>query len=132
MSFIARHSHVIQRHFLLHSGQVGMNDYRGGAGTAVAAAWNLLRDYVTALEKRGQTTLHKAVVTKLMSLGAFLPAWLVSSYQIVNPAELLRLYLVRSKYQFPNIKKWFDSDCNYDDITFPVFRSTATYKRHRS
>ena len=85
---------MLQCYFPIHSGQVGMNDYRGGAGTAVAAAWSLLREYVTALEKRGQTTLHKAVVTKLMSLGAFLPAWLVSSYQLVNPAELLRLYLV--------------------------------------
>ncbi len=71
-----------------------MNDYRGGAGTAVAAAWSLLKSYVTSLEKRGQSNLHKAVVTKLMSIGACLPAWLVASYQMVNPAELLRLYLV--------------------------------------
>jgi hypothetical protein len=55
----------------------------------------LLQTYLSSLEKKGQTGLHKAVVTKLMSLGAFLPAWIVSSYQLVNPAELLRLYLVR-------------------------------------
>ena len=93
---MAQSNHIkrLSLYYNIHLGQVGMNDYRGGAGTAVAAAWSLLREYVTALEKRGQTTLHKAVVTKLMSLGAFLPAWLVSSYQLVNPAELLRLYLV--------------------------------------
>jgi hypothetical protein len=83
----------------LFSGQ----DYRGGAGAAVTTAWNLLQNFVSRLEKKGETKLYKAVVTKLMSLGAFLPAWLVASYKLVNPAELLRLYLVsRLKLNPPN------------------------------
>lgn len=74
-------------------------DYRLGGGAAVETAWNLLRSYLSVLEPKGQSSLHKAVVTKLMSMGAFLPAWLVSSYQLINPAELLRLYLVHGYLQ---------------------------------
>ena len=35
-----------------------------------------------------------AVVSRLFSLGAYLPSWLISAYKKVNPSELLRLYLV--------------------------------------
>ncbi len=86
--------HLINNKIIFFIAFIGQ-DYRGGAGSAVSTAWNLLQTYLSSLEKKGQTGLHKAVVTKLMSLGAFLPAWIVSSYQLVNPAELLRLYLVR-------------------------------------
>ena len=84
--------------FFIFSGQ----DYRGGAGAAVTTAWNLLQNYVGSLEKKCETKLHKAVVTKLMSLGAVLPAWLVASYQLLNPAELLRLYLVSHLLESPS------------------------------
>jgi len=63
---------------------------------AVEAAWKLLEDLVTRLEpakSSGESQLHRAVAAKLITLGAFLPAWLVNGYKVVNPSELMRLYL---------------------------------------
>ena len=46
------------------------------------------------LQEKGGSQIHKAVVTRLFSLGAYLPSWLISAYKKINPSELLRLYLV--------------------------------------
>jgi nuclear pore complex protein Nup160 len=62
--------------------------------TSVEAAWNLLKDLVQRLEDRGQTQMKKSVATRLFSLSAALPSWLVTTYKEINAAELLRLYLV--------------------------------------
>ena len=66
-----------------------------GSNSSVEAAWKLLESIVTRLqEKEGGSQIHKSVVTRLFSLSAFLPAWLVTGYKKINPSELLRLYLV--------------------------------------
>lgn len=62
--------------------------------TSVEAAWKLLESLVAKIEEPRQTVAHKAVVTRLFSLNASLPVWLVAKYKELNAAELLRLYLV--------------------------------------
>lgn len=54
------------------------------SGSAVEAAWKLLEDVLKRLEEPGQSNLHKAVVTRLFSLGAFLPTWIVAGYKKVK------------------------------------------------
>ena len=56
------------------------------------AAWQLLQHLVTEKEKRGETALHRAVVTRLFSLGCSLPPWLTAGYKKRDPAELMRMY----------------------------------------
>lgn len=56
-------------------------------------AWKLLDHLIIANEKDGLTTLHKAVATKLLALGEFLPHWLFLSYRKRNSPELLNLYV---------------------------------------
>ena len=68
------------------------NDIR--SNSSVEAAWKLLQNLVERLQEKGGSDIYKAVVTRLFSLGAFLPAWLVAGYKRINPSEFLRLYLV--------------------------------------
>lgn len=56
-------------------------------------AWKLLQKLVVENELVAETTLHKAVATKLITLGEFLPHWLSTSYKLANPSELLNLYV---------------------------------------
>lgn len=63
------------------------------ASTSVEASWNLLKELVDNLEEERQTSIRKAVAIRLLSLGAALPAWLVTSYKKSNAAELLHIYL---------------------------------------
>lgn len=56
-------------------------------------AWRLLEILLNKYENPRQSTLHKAVAARLLGLGAFLPQWLVVSYKLRNPAELLRVLL---------------------------------------
>lgn len=64
-----------------------------GEATSVLLAWRLLETLLNKYESPRQSTLHKAVATRLLGLGAFLPHWLVMSYKLRNPAELLRVLL---------------------------------------
>jgi nuclear pore complex protein Nup160 len=59
----------------------------------MSLAWRLLETLLNKYESPRQSTLHKAVATRLLGLGAFLPYWLVMSYKLRNPAELLRVLL---------------------------------------
>lgn len=59
----------------------------------MSLAWRLLETLLNKYESPRQSTLHKAVATRLLGLGAFLPHWLVTSYKLRNPAELLRVLL---------------------------------------
>ena len=61
--------------------------------STVEAAWSLLQDLVKDLERERQSQVHRAVASRLFSLGASLPTWLVADYKKANPAELLRLFL---------------------------------------
>jgi len=76
------------------------NPVGGGADlrptNAVESAWKLLENLVNRLSSSSggsSQQLHKAVATRLISLGAFLPAWLVNSYKKADAGELMRLYL---------------------------------------
>jgi nuclear pore complex protein Nup160 len=73
---------------LLPSPELGI-----GEATAVLLAWRLLEALLNKYESPRQSTLHKAVATRILGLGAFLPHWLVMSYKQRNPAELLRVLL---------------------------------------
>ncbi|XP_040564442.1 nuclear pore complex protein Nup160 [Lepeophtheirus salmonis] len=64
------------------------------SGSCVDAAWKLLQNIVERLESRGMTSIHKAIVMRLFSLGALIPTWIVNEYKKRNTAELLRLYLI--------------------------------------
>ncbi|XP_046389457.1 nuclear pore complex protein Nup160 homolog isoform X2 [Ischnura elegans] len=64
-----------------------------GDAPAVSLSWKLLEHFVNKYETPGQTILHKAVATKILSMGAFLPHWLLASYKRRDPSELLRIFL---------------------------------------
>lgn len=61
--------------------------------SASTAAWQLLEHLMMKYEQNNQTILHKIVAGKIMTLSAYLPQWLITSYKRRNAAELLRLYL---------------------------------------
>lgn len=61
--------------------------------SASDTAWKLLEYLINDNERLNSTVLHKAVVTKILSLGEFLPHWLFLSYRRTNPSELLHLYV---------------------------------------
>ena len=61
--------------------------------SAVEQAWRLLRHYLLKFTETSGPIYHKAVATKLLSLGCLLPTWLVNDYKKRNPAELLRIYI---------------------------------------
>lgn len=52
-------------------------------GSAVEAAWKLLQDILLRLEIKGQSSLFKAVVKRIFTHGATLPAWLIHEYKEV-------------------------------------------------
>ncbi|KAG8224210.1 hypothetical protein J437_LFUL002666, partial [Ladona fulva] len=64
-----------------------------GDAPAVSLSWKLLEHFVKKYESPGQTVLHKAVAARVLSMGAFLPHWLIESYKKRDPAELLLIYL---------------------------------------
>merc|ERR1719341_2838888 len=68
----------------------GVIDIQGDC--AVAATWTLLEHLVSTKEKAGETLLHRVTVSRLFSLGATLPPWLVAGYKKRDAAELVRLY----------------------------------------
>nr|CAH7729258.1 unnamed protein product [Callosobruchus chinensis] len=53
--------------------------------------WKLLQDYLSKYEKPNMTQLHRAICGKIIQMGDFLPHWIVASYKLRNPAELLRM-----------------------------------------
>lgn len=63
------------------------------ASNVANIAWKLLEHLTLTHEKENQSELHKGVARKLLHHGAFIPAWLLSSYKKRNAAELLRLLL---------------------------------------
>lgn len=72
------------------------NDLRGlgiDEGNPVKLAWRLLEVILMSCEEDMQTALHKAVSSRLLALGVFLPNWLVTTYKERNLPELLRLLL---------------------------------------
>lgn len=60
---------------------------------AVEMAWKLLEKLLIEQERPSETILHKAITTKLITVGEFLPHWLYLSYKLANPSELLHLYV---------------------------------------
>lgn len=60
-------------------------------------AWKLLQHLLTENEAFDSTDLHKAVTSKILSLGEFLPHWLFLSYRQRNPSELLNLYVTHGR-----------------------------------
>ncbi len=75
----------------LSENETGGSDLRG-TGPAAEAAWALLREVLGRTEPASSSTGYRAVVERLFSLGAELPAWLSASYKRRNAAELLRLF----------------------------------------
>lgn len=61
--------------------------------SATEMAWKLLESLIVDQEEPDSTLLHKAVASKILNLGEFLPHWLYLSYRRRNPTELLRLYV---------------------------------------
>jgi len=66
---------------------------------AVTATWNLVKHIVESKEKPRETVLHRVVTTRLFSLGADLPPWLVAGYKKRDAAELMRLYHAQGKLE---------------------------------
>ncbi|EDO48976.1 predicted protein [Nematostella vectensis] len=69
-------------------------------------AWHLLQYYLdkqgTHLDKQGMhegRSYHRCVATKLLSLGAHLPSWLVNDFKRLSPSELLYLYVTYDMLQ---------------------------------
>lgn len=55
-------------------------------------AWNLLQTYMNQYDEECLSIIHKAVCSKIITMGSYIPYWLVASYKKRNPSELLRLY----------------------------------------
>lgn len=53
--------------------------------------WQLLKDYLEKFEEPNMSTLHKVICKKIISMRMYVPFWLLSSYKVSNPAELLKL-----------------------------------------
>lgn len=66
----------MQLFFLLCSG-LGIDE-----GNPVKLAWRLLEVLLLSCEEDMQTVLHRAVSSRLLALGVFLPNWLVTSYKV--------------------------------------------------
>lgn len=60
-------------------------------------AWKLLEKLLIEQERDSETILHKAVATKLITVGECLPHWLYLSYKLANPTELLHIYVSNSR-----------------------------------
>jgi len=56
-------------------------------------AWSLLHSHLQHHDSAQKYQLQECVARKLLSMGAQLPQWMVDTYKVTNPAELLRLYL---------------------------------------
>ncbi|CAH1112722.1 unnamed protein product [Psylliodes chrysocephalus] len=53
--------------------------------------WQFLQDCLEKYEEPKMTTLHCVVAKKIINMRIYLPHWLVASYKMRNPSELLRL-----------------------------------------
>lgn len=58
------------------------SDVAGGDGSPSSVAWKYLQKCLKQHEESGRTELHKAIVTKLILVEAFLPQWLIDSYKV--------------------------------------------------
>lgn len=58
------------------------SDVAGGDGSPSSVAWKYLNKCLKLHEEKGKTELHKAIVTKLILLEAFLPQSLIDSYKV--------------------------------------------------
>ena len=55
------------------------------SSSSVDYAWKLLEVMIQRLERKGETGIHKAVVSRIFSQGmSALPAWLVAAYKRVR------------------------------------------------
>ena len=79
---LRKHDACTEKYVYEHTCMV--SDLRAGAQTVVESAWKLLENLVNRLEPSTQSNsvLHRAVASKLISLGAFLPSWLVTGYKV--------------------------------------------------
>lgn len=71
-------------------------DLVAGDANATTIAWRLLEYLLNKYEVDNQSTLHKAVAAKLISLCVFLPQWLEASYKVLITINLM-LYLSSKK-----------------------------------
>lgn len=71
-------------------------DLVAGDANATTIAWRLLEYLLNKYEVDNQSTLHKAVAAKLISLCVFLPQWLEASYKVLITINLM-LYLSLKK-----------------------------------
>jgi nuclear pore complex protein Nup160 len=72
------------------------SDVSGGDGSPSSVAWKYLQKCLKLHEESGRTELHKAIVTKLILVEAFLPQWLIDSYKVGYFVSCLhRLKLVK-------------------------------------
>ncbi|KAK4875779.1 hypothetical protein RN001_012201 [Aquatica leii] len=69
-----------------------LHDLNIVANSPSTVAWNLLQTYLEEYEDENMTTLHKVVCRKIVQMQAFIPYWILATYKLRNPAELLRLY----------------------------------------
>ncbi|XP_030768263.1 nuclear pore complex protein Nup160 homolog isoform X2 [Sitophilus oryzae] len=53
--------------------------------------WQLLQDYLEKYEEPNMTTLHKIVCKKIINMRMYIPFWMLKSYKVRNPSEILRL-----------------------------------------
>ncbi|XP_066259653.1 nuclear pore complex protein Nup160 homolog [Euwallacea similis] len=54
-------------------------------------AWQLLQTYLDKYEEPNSTLLHKAICEKMINFRVYIPFWLLKSYKVRNPAEILKL-----------------------------------------
>ncbi|CAH1395818.1 unnamed protein product [Nezara viridula] len=55
--------------------------------------WRILERCILKYEKENETVLHRASANQLLTVGLFIPTWLLQSYKKRNSSELLRLFV---------------------------------------
>lgn len=73
----------------------------------VKLAWRLLEVTLNSCEEDMQTVIHKAVSSRLLALGVFLPNWLVSSYKVMYQKLPSAFMFLFSELPFHNFLSLF-------------------------
>ncbi|XP_060528379.1 nuclear pore complex protein Nup160 homolog isoform X2 [Cylas formicarius] len=74
-----------------------LQDLPPNRDSVAMVVWQLLQDYLAKYEQPNATTLHKVVCKKIISMRIYVPFWLLASYKLRNPGELLRILHVSGR-----------------------------------
>ncbi|KAH1005345.1 hypothetical protein HUJ04_006346 [Dendroctonus ponderosae] len=68
-----------------------LQDLSADRENVASIVWDLLKTYLRKYEEPHSTVLHKVVCEKIISLRMYVPFWLLASYKMRNPGELIKI-----------------------------------------